>query len=140
MIMFWAILFIVLLIIEISTINLVSIWFAIGALITCVFSLFIGSESIQIFVFIFSSIIFLALTKPVVKKLRKKKVQAVNLDMVVGRIGIVTENIIPNTVGEVMVCGKKWSAISREKLLKDTSVKILKIDGVKLVVEKFKED
>lgn len=138
--LFWFVFFLGLLLIEISTVNLVSIWFAIGALVSCIVSLFTDSLYIQIFAFILTSVIILLVTKPFVKKVRKRKVQPTNLDRIVGDIGIVTEDIIPHEKGEIKVDGKRWTAVSEKKLLVGTKVKVLKIDGVKAVVEKCKED
>jgi membrane protein implicated in regulation of membrane protease activity len=53
--------------------------------------------------------------------------------------GIVTEEIRKNEVGEVKVDGKKWSAIADNKIEVGSIVKILKINGVKLKVEVWKE-
>lgn len=77
------------------------------------------------------------MTKPVVNKLRKRKVQATNLDRVIGMSGVVTSPILPNEVGEVKVDGKRWSAISSDGVISDGEmVNIVRIDGVKLIVEK----
>jgi len=140
MALFWFVFFLGLLLIEISTVNLVSIWFAVGALVSCIVSLFVDSLYAQFFAFILTSIITLLITKPFVKKVRKRKVQPTNLDRIVGDIGIVTEEIAPHEKGEIKVDGKRWTAVSDKKLLVGTKVKILKIDGVKAVVEKCKED
>ena len=74
------------------------------------------------------------------KWLKKDKNNKTNLDRVVGMHGVVTEDINKNDIGEVKVDGKRWSAISKEKLEKGTIVNILKIDGVKLVVSKKEDD
>ena len=74
-----------------------------------------------------------SLTKLLVKD------EKTNLDRVIGMKGIVTENIEKNDVGEVKVDGKKWSAIAEEEILVGSTIKVLKINGVKLVVEKWKE-
>ena len=52
---------------------------------------------------------------------------------------IVTEDIDENTVGEVKVDGKNWSAVSEQKLVKGTKVKVLEINGVKLKVKSWEE-
>ena len=59
-----------------------------------------------------------------------------NLDRVVGLEGIVTEEIRKDSVGEVKVDGKRWSAIADKEIKVGSIVKILHIDGVKLKVEK----
>ena len=50
--------------------------------------------------------------------------------------GIVTEKISKNNPGEVKVDGKRWSAISTEKINVNDEVLIEAIDGVKLKVRK----
>ena len=110
MIFFWLGLFIILAIFELMTINLVSIWFALGALITTFVSLITDNMMIQLAVFTISSILLLILTRSLAKKLKKTKAVPTNLDQVIGKIGIVTEDIEKNGIGEVKVLGKKWSA------------------------------
>ena len=50
--------------------------------------------------------------------------------------GICTEEISRNKVGEVKVDGKRWSAISPNKINVGDEVIITDIDGVKLKVKK----
>ena len=137
----WFLAFIILVLIELCTVSLVSIWFAVGALITFICSYFISEFYIQMIIFITSSIISLLLTKKFVKKVVKKEPEKTNLDRAVGKIGIITEEIkSKNDLGEVKVDGKKWSCYSTKKILKDSKVEILSIDGVKLKVREIKED
>ena len=65
----WMIIFLVLLFIELVTVNLVSIWFAVGALAAFISTYFIDSVTIQILIFIVVSSISLILTKKIVKKI-----------------------------------------------------------------------
>ena len=90
-------------------------------------------------VFILLGIFLLVLSRPIVNKLRSKDNEKTNLDRIIGETAIVTEDIKKNVVGEVKVDGKRWSAVSKEKCLKGDTVKVLKIDGVKLIVEKESE-
>ena len=135
----WLVLFIVLVFIELVTINLVTIWFAIGALASFFVSLFCDNSSLQVGVFVVVSFVCLLLTKKVINKVKNKKVIPTNLDRVIGEIGIVTEDIVPEKVGEVKVDGKKWSAISDTEIKINEKVKILAIDGVKLKCQKLEE-
>ena len=136
----WIILFAVLILIEIFTINLVTIWFAIGALVSFFVSLCTENIGLQILVFIVISLITLLFTKKAVNKIKDKEMVPTNLDRVIGQIGIVTENIKPLEPGEVKVDGKKWTAIADEEIDINDEVKILSINGVKLKVEKIKEE
>ena len=137
---FWLVIFMILLLIELCTVNLVSIWFAIGALGGVVAATVTNNVTIQVIVFIVVSIISLLITKPIVKKIRTRKITPTNLDRVIGKEGLVTKEISKNSFGEVKIGGCIWTATSKEKIEKDTQVKVLQIEGVKLVVEKIKED
>lgn len=136
---FWLILVIILSIIEISTVNLVTIWFVASGIITLGLSFIIKDSAILTTIFIILGLIFLVISRPIVNKLRNKDNTKTNLDRIIGSIAIVTEEISKNVVGEVKVDGKRWSAISKDKCLKGSTVKVLKIDGVKLIVEKESE-
>lgn len=135
----WLILFVVLIFLELITVNLVTIWFAIGALVSFFVSLFNDNSSLQIGIFVVVSFISLILTKKVVEKLKDKKVVPTNLDRVIGQVGVVTEEIKPSCVGEVKVDGKRWSAVSNETIEINSKVKILAINGVKLECQKIEE-
>lgn len=135
----WLILFIVLIITELLTINLVTIWFAFGALLALVVEVSFSNIVLDIITFVITSFLLIVLTKPIIDRLKVKKVEATNLDMVINKIGIVTEDINQDKIGEVKVLGKRWSAYSNTELKKDEKVKILSIDGVKLKVEKIGE-
>ncbi len=140
MVNIWIIIFLILLFIELVTINLVSIWFAIGSLGAYLTTYFTDNITIQVIVFIIVSIISLLITKPVVKKIRNRSIEATNLDRVIGQEGVVTKEISKNTFGEVNIKGSIWTATSKEKIKKGAQVKVLKIDGVKLLVEQVKEE
>lgn len=135
----WLIFFIILVIIELITVNLVTIWFAFGALVTSLVSLYTTDTVILLAVFTLVSLLLLLITKPIVKKLKVKKVVATNLDQVIGKTGVVTEPIAKDKIGEVKVLGKRWSAYSDREISKDKKVKILSISGVKLKVEEKEE-
>mgnify|MGYP001055530588 CR=1 FL=1 len=132
---FWLGLFVVLLIIEICTINLVSIWFAIGAFVSFFVSMFTENIFIQGAVFLVVSLLTLLVTKPFIKKMKFQNVRT-NLDRVVGMEGVVTEEISKFEIGEVKVDGKRWSAKSDSSISVGDVVEIERIDGVKLIVKK----
>ena len=139
MTLFWLVLFVILALFELATVNLVSIWFAIGAIIATFVSLVTDNIMIHLAVFTITSILLLLLTKPFVKKIKKKDVVPTNLDRVIGKVGEVTEKIEKDGIGEVKVLGKRWSAYSDKEIKENCKVKVLSINGVKLKVEEFKE-
>lgn len=81
----------------------------------------------------------MVITRPMLLKTFGKRNTKTNTDRIIGMIGIVTEDIKKNHVGEVKVDGKKWSAISDTPIKKDDTVIIEEIVGVKLRVRKEDE-
>ena len=136
----WLIIFIFLIFVEIATVNLVSIWFAIGAIASCILSIYVDNLIIQLGCFVITSTICLILTKSIISKIKNHKITPTNLDRVIGNIGIVTKNIDEFNNGEVKVDGKTWTATSKETLKVGTKAKIVSINGVKLNVKSIKED
>ena len=136
---FWLVLVTVLSFVEIATVSLVSIWFVASGIVAMILSFFIEDTAIITTIFILLGIFLLVISRPIVNKLRSKDNEKTNLDRIIGETAIVTEDIKKNVVGEVKVDGKRWSAVSKEKCLKGDTVKVLKIDGVKLIVEKESE-
>lgn len=139
MVIGWFIAFVILLIIELVTVNLVTIWFAIGTVAAIITTIFTDSILIQSIVFVVVSVIALLITKPLIKKIKGFEVTPTNSDRVIGKVGEVTQKIGRNKYGEVKVYGNTWTASSKQVINVGERVKVLSIDGVKLVVEKEKK-
>lgn len=137
--LFWLIIIILLSIIEAFTINLVSIWFIVSGIITLVISLFTNNIIIQIAVFILLGVILLLSTKNILQKYLTSKNEKTNYDRIIGMKGIVTEKNIKNTVGEVKVDGKLWSAYADKTIQKDSIVEVLEINSTKIKVKEVEE-
>ena len=90
----WLIIFVALVVFELATVNLVSIWFAVGALASFTVSLFLEDPTIQIGTFVIVSFISLVCTKSVVRKIRKGEPVRTNLDRVIGQIGIDRKSVV----------------------------------------------
>ena len=133
---FWLVLVIVLAIIEIVTVNLLTIWFVISGIVVMFLSFFIDNSAVTSTVFAVLGIILLFTTRPILKRILPTQRARTNLDRVIGASGVVTKEIKKNQVGEVKVDGKIWSAISDKSIAVGESVTIDAIDGVKLVVRK----
>ena len=132
---FWVILIIFLTIIEIVTINLVTIWYVASAILALILSFFTDNFTIQFAVFVIFGTIFLLTTKKTFDRVLKEKRELTNLDRVVGMTGIVTEEITKTKNGAVKVDGKVWTAQADKKIKVDSIVKILEINSTKLKVE-----
>ena len=126
-------------IIEASTVQLMSIWFVVAAVVSFILSLLGVSAPAQFIVFLVISVVLLVLTRPIVKRLLQFNRVGTNSDRYIGSEGIVIEEIdnLKGT-GQVNVSGSIWTARSTDdqKIKKDEFIKVEKIEGVKLVVAK----
>jgi membrane protein implicated in regulation of membrane protease activity len=136
----WAIVFAVFVIAEITSVQLVSIWFAIGALFALLSAFFFDVGFIaQFAIFTLTSGLFLALTFPFLRKWRNsKKIVSTNADLDVGEIATVIEEINENNgSGRVTLKGVDWSAVPETSgtiIPKGSVVTVKKVKGAKLTV------
>ena len=136
----WLIIAGVCFIIEMATVGFFVFWFGIGALFAMITSIISPDNLVlQCAIFVISSVILLFLTKPFVDKITKKdkKVQT-NAFSNIGKKGIVTQDINPTLgIGQVKVANEVWSAKTEDGSIieKGSQIKIVKIEGVKAVVE-----
>lgn len=135
---FWLGLIVFLGFLEAITINLVSIWFIISGLVALILSFITDNFVIQFGVFVLLGILLMFTTRKALEKRLVKK-EKTNLDRIVGMKGVVTENIDELCIGEVKVDGKYWSATALVPLQKGEVVRVLKIKGVKVEVERWEE-
>lgn len=141
---YWLILLAVLIVIEILTLGLTTIWFAGGALVAFFISLFMDSFFVEAGVGLLVSFFLLFYTRPVVKKYLNKGIVKTNYESLIGRTGKVTEKInnIEGT-GTVDLSGQLWTARSFDDnvtINEDTIVNVMNIQGVKLIVKKKEEE
>ncbi len=139
--MVWFLAAIVFIVLEAVTYQFVSIWFAGGCMVAMIAVLINPdlSVTVQLGIAVATAIIFLIATRPLVKKLLDGKIEATNVDALIGKNAVVTEtidNIISK--GAAKLDGKEWTARSADDSVieKDSIVTVEKIDGVKLIVKK----
>ena len=135
---FWFIVMVVCAVVEAATLGIITIWFAIGALIT-MFAAMLGAPMwLQIVIFFAVSIVLLVFTRDVAIRVLKIGREKTNSDLLIGRRGKVLKEIDPIAgSGQVKVSGQIWSAVSsnQQKIPADSLVTVLEITGVRLVVE-----
>ena len=128
-----------LLVVEIATMGLTTVWFAGGALIAFFAAYIHLGIGLQIVLFLAVSILLLVLTRPIAVKYFNQEREKTNVDSLIGQNAVVLEEI--NTIkatGRVEVNGMEWSAKTEhtEIIEVNTVVSIKGIQGVKLIVEK----
>ena len=136
----WLIIVIVLTVLEITTINLTTIWFVISGILALISSFFIDNYFIQFAIFVIFGVLFLVTTKPLLEKMFQTKKEATNYDRIIGSRGFVTEKITKSQNGEVKVDGKRWSAYADRVIKVGKTVEVLSINGVKVKVKEVEDE
>ena len=132
----WLALAIVLVIAEAATVQLVSIWFAAGALAAMIPAMIGLDFTAQLAMFALVS----AITRPLVKKKLAVRRVETNARAVVGMLGKVTTEIDnAKSQGRVSVDDMDWSARSEDGSIIPAGDEVLvkEIQGVKLIVERI---
>lgn len=126
----WLVLFTILSVIEILTINLVTLWFALSALIVFLLNLIFGKLESSYLIFSILSMLFLILLKPIFKK------YFLNINKIrIGDVG--TEVIIVKIENDEYVVkykGGEWTALSKNKYEVGEKVKIISFEGNKIII------
>ena len=144
----WLALMIIMVIVECMGPALVSIWFAAGALVSLVLSLFslIPDVTIpwwvQVIVFVVVSAITLLALRPLSKRYLKRNIVNSNVDSLVGKRGLLEEEIKPFEPGVCKINDVSWTAIStngKETIAVKSVVEVVAIQGNKLIVKKVEE-
>lgn len=137
-IIFWLVLLIVCIVIEVLTMGLTTIWFAGGALIAILAALLYAPVFVQVILFFLVSLLMLFFTRPIAVKYFNRDRVKTNVESMVGRQAIVVSEIDNvQAVGQVTINGQEWSARSwddKQRIPVGTVVNIVAISGVKLIV------
>lgn len=140
----WLGLFVILIVVELLTVGLTTIWFAAGALAGMVVNLIGADLPVQIVVFLAVSCVLLIFTRPWAMKHLNQKRTRTNYESQIGKVILITEKVdnLAQT-GKSVVDGQEWTVRCRNKrevLDKGSLAKVVDISGVKLMVEKYEED
>lgn len=139
MMILWLVILILSICVEVATLGLASIWFAGGALAAIIAAALHAPTVLQVVIFFVVSVVLLSFTRPIAVKYFNKDRVRTNVESLVGKQAIVT-NEIDNlqAIGQVVVGGQEWSArcVDEDKKIPTGAVvRIMSISGVKLVVQ-----
>lgn len=136
MVYIWIGLFLIFLVIEAVTMDLVTIWFAAGALITFIAALFGAPFWLQLTLFVVTTTLLLILVFPLVKRKLKTGKYPTNVDSLAGKKAVVKETIEFNKIGVASINGVLWSATGEGTFEAGETVLIKEVEGNKLIVTK----
>lgn len=134
----WVLIIVLSAVVEMASLNLISIWFIPSALVAFILSLLSVPVWIQSTVFFVISIVLLVLSKTILKDVIKLRPIATNADTNIGKTAVVVEDINPNAPGTVRIRGQIWTAALSPDEVQDTIrsgelVYVSAIEGVKLI-------
>ncbi len=137
-VVFWLAVLVIAIIVEVITMGLTSIWFAGGALLAAIVAIVGGPLWLQAVIFVLSSLVLIAVTRPLAARYFNKNLEKTNAESVIGRKAVVI-SAIDNLkgVGQVNVAGQEWTARTVEDGLvipEGAVVEVVEIKGVKLIV------
>lgn len=144
-VMFWVWLAViaVAIIIEILTLDLVSVWFAFGAVIPFILAAVGGiAIEIQIAVFVVVSALLIIFMRNWAKKLLFKNMnEKTNINSIIGKKIRLLEDTDFEHLGSLKINDVTWTAVSHDgKLIKAGQiVEVVKVDGNKLLVKEVEE-
>lgn len=140
----WLIAIIVFLVVELSTVTLTSIWFAAGALAAMLVAMFNGHLVVQVVAFLIVAFGLLYATKPWSKKFIDTKKVNTNADRAIGQEVRVAERVSNlDQTGKAIVHGMEWTVRTEDDNIiieRGELVRVLRIAGVKLIVERVEEE
>lgn len=141
MLTIWSAITVIAIIIEILTIDLVSVWFGAGSIVALIAYLLNASTTIQIILFVIVTVLCAVIIRPISKKYLRGNIEKTNFDRVIGKHGLVTKTITADNKGEVKVMSTLWMATSHDNttICQGEYCEILAVEGAHLVVKKIKE-
>lgn len=142
--MMWLAIMIILIVIEIVTVGLTTIWFAGGALVAMLASMLGAGQVVQLILFLTVSFGMLIFTRPFAMKYINSKHVKTNYEELIGKTVRITEDVNNiNGTGTSIVNGQEWTtrtALDEVKITKGNLAKVVDISGVKLIVEEYEEE
>ena len=138
-VMFWVVTCVICFVIEEVTLGLTTIWFSAGAIVALVAASAGLDFFTQFVIFLVVSLVLLIFTRKIfIKKLKTGNTKT-NVDALIGRKAVLTEDITAFSVGAVKINGKYWSAVCEDRsseLKAGTEIEVTGIEGVKVIVKK----
>ena len=134
----WLVILAVMIVLEIFSLGLTTIWFGIGAIGAAIVSWMGYGIWVQLIVFAVLSVIAMAVFRPLAVKYLNKDKEKTNIDGVVGGVVVVTKEINNEmAAGEVQLNGMSWTARSQDgRVIPEAErVTVVSVQGVKLIVK-----
>ncbi len=134
----WLAIVVLLIIVELITVHLTTIWFVVSALVSLILAFYSKNFFLQVLVFLLLGIFLLITTKNTLLKLLAKYRHKKNINYLLGMKGQVVTPITKERWGEVKIEETIWKAEADINLLKNVSITVVEINKNIIKVEKSK--
>ena len=139
----WLLLILLFLIIELATVGLTTIWFAAGAAAAFFLSLAGIGIGWQVVIFLATSIVLFAFTRPWAVKYVNSRREKTNYEGLIGKTVKVTKRVSnPDQTGTAVLDGQEWTArsLTDDRAIEEGTLAVIeKIEGVKLILKEKEE-
>jgi len=138
----WVIFVIIFTLIEIFTLGLTTVWFAVSALLMVFLSFAKIPLPLQFLIFLSIATLLLIFTRPLAIKKFKMGREKTNVDSLAGKHALLIKGISEFECGEVRLNGLIWAARSEnnEAIAAGSTCVILGVEGVQLIVRPLSEE
>lgn len=141
--LYWLAILAVLLIVEAATLALTTIWFAGGAFVAFLVSLFCDNIVVEFIVFLVCSVALFLFCRPSALRRFNRRRAKTNVESAIGQTVRVTEDVNNYSgTGRAVLAGMEWAARSfddRVTFPPNTLAVVARVEGVKLIIQP-KED
>lgn len=138
MVWVWAIVIAVSLVAEFLSMQMISIWLALGGVVGLILAVIGGiSIEIQIVIMVIISLLSIIFLRKFALKYLNNTSEDKKAEVLIGKTGKVLDDITKNNNGTVKISGVIWTACAEKELTKGEEVEVIEVNGNKLKVKKI---
>lgn len=138
----WGILIVASIVVELITDELTIIWGTVGAIFAMISAVFNADIWLQLIIFVVFTVGFILVFRPIIQRNRKRETIHTNADRVIGMIAVISKSFEKEEVGQAVVNGQTWRAVStsNEAFVEGEKVQVDGLTGTKIIVSKINNE
>lgn len=138
----WGILIVASIVVELITDELTIIWGTVGAIFALISAVFRAKVWLQLIIFVVFTVGFILVFRPIIQRNRTKETIHTNADRVIGMIAVISKSFENDEIGQAVVNGQTWRAIStsNEAFVEGEKVQVDGLSGTKIIVSKINNE
>ena len=138
----WGILIVASIVVELITDELTIIWGTVGAIFAMISAVFNADIWLQLIIFVVFTVGFILVFRPIIQRNRKRETIHTNADRVIGMIAVISKSFEKEEVGQAVVNGQTWRAVStsNEAFVEGEKDQVDGLTGTKIIVSKINNE